>query len=1382
MKYKDFDEARNQYNAALECPQLASAQRTTVGDRLKKVDKEVSREDREARQKAERDRYEAEQLALDLDFALAQTDSLLILSKINEKRATGNELGFKAQVELRDGDRTAAFRLAEFIEKYTDPGNAKATEALLAATYFNNDPRHRDRLGWRAHTLVEKNPNRAVVLNFSNDGERVGCVDEQGIARIWEVVSGKILFSHQINDVVSTAVFSPALDAMAVAGSFGRLTIFDAATGKPIFEKIFEKAGIEKVKFSSDGRRVAVQLANNAIEILDIRAGNEAPPILKIKPDSLRYATHFSDDLQHLAIVSCEEKVKIYSAATDAFVSPGEANGYLFAAAFSPDGKYFACSTEDRELLLFNSETGALLGKFTTKRDVAVAARTRDGAVRELEIPSTGAAFQIQFSADGNLLTAFFADLTALSFEVNEVSGLVFRNFFKTSFDGMFDAKASSNGQYLLFNEGSRLEILDKISNKISDKYAAKPSADGTKMVVSTAPANQCFINVFEGKYQPPYSFSSLGNRFAYGLTEGRVAVRDLKEGIDNLLFLNGAAQADRLVFSPDDQFLAIARIDGTVEIWDASGRGAALSPAAVVGQVVAAEFSPDGSAAAMLDEAGLLSLFDIEKEKLVFQKRASLPLRAALNLPGKPLLNLDATSLRLRFSPDGRQLMLCGRSNNPIQRDTIYVFKTADGSPDFEIFTAGFLRANFVGGGRFIQHESGVGMSALFLASTGKKVDFLPSNCRGLQVSADGKLAVFKNAENILAIETATGSTIFTLKPEALVEQYAQKQLPTGDNFFPLDLSPDGKKLLVNTDFGKAKIFNTANWQPLGDFNFNGNERPQFSPDSRRVVSLSYSYFSIWDAENGRLKAGLPAGGQRPVISKKGEWMAVVQEEQVVIYDFKLAEERMTLRGHRDNVEEMAFSNDEKRLATASVDKTIKCWNLATGREIFSISSGEAAVRSLEFSPDGQFLIANKGEQDVRIWTIAPRKLLAMVQLRNQIAPLGEDQIYRFNLEQAFLEKPMDSVLIEMEPSTQLGFARYFANQAGLSLDPQAYSELFDRSTKFYERGISNLDSPLALLELGEVLIKWSVKLRKDSLFRNSRQVASAAREVFDFFKTENEISVLLQKAYASALAARPDEATKYWLDALKSNLREADNIHAKVDFLASLGDDWEQWSGFWAGFQPKIPKEEERLDLGSGLFLDAPASHFFDDGDFEGAAKVALSDLASGLADLHSNPRPAQAGFVSERFADLSWYFLFTKRGTKTARRYAQAALTLDSTVLFSNINLGHAALFDGDFEGAAKIYESLRDIRSEAHEQYFEDLILKDLETIAKTGRRFWNRDVPRAAERLLGEERWDELQARRFSLRQEAKNVEPQQQVEQKLEEAPQKKKKSKKGKN
>jgi WD40 repeat protein/serine/threonine protein kinase len=90
---------------------------------------------------------------------------------------------------------------------------------------------------------------------------------------------------------------------------------------------------------------------------------------------------------------------------------------------------------------------------------------------------------------------------------------------------------------------------------------------------------------------------------------------------------------------------------------------------------------------------------------------------------------------------------------------------------------------------------------------------------------------------------------------------------------------------------------------------------------------------------------------------------------------------ELRTLRGHGNGVTGVAYSPDGRRLASASVDQTVKVWEAATGKEMLTLKGHTGAVASVAYSPDGRCLASAGWDRTVRVWDAATGQELLKLQ-----------------------------------------------------------------------------------------------------------------------------------------------------------------------------------------------------------------------------------------------------------------------------------------------------------------------------------------------------------------------------------------------------------------
>ncbi|KAF2798827.1 hypothetical protein K505DRAFT_346348 [Melanomma pulvis-pyrius CBS 109.77] len=80
----------------------------------------------------------------------------------------------------------------------------------------------------------------------------------------------------------------------------------------------------------------------------------------------------------------------------------------------------------------------------------------------------------------------------------------------------------------------------------------------------------------------------------------------------------------------------------------------------------------------------------------------------------------------------------------------------------------------------------------------------------------------------------------------------------------------------------------------------------------------------------------------------------------------------RSTLEGHSDHVNAVAFSLDRQLVASASRDKTIRLWEVATGTCYSTLEGHSEWVMAVAFSPDGQLVASASRDKTIRLWDAA--------------------------------------------------------------------------------------------------------------------------------------------------------------------------------------------------------------------------------------------------------------------------------------------------------------------------------------------------------------------------------------------------------------------------
>jgi WD40 repeat protein/tRNA A-37 threonylcarbamoyl transferase component Bud32 len=105
-------------------------------------------------------------------------------------------------------------------------------------------------------------------------------------------------------------------------------------------------------------------------------------------------------------------------------------------------------------------------------------------------------------------------------------------------------------------------------------------------------------------------------------------------------------------------------------------------------------------------------------------------------------------------------------------------------------------------------------------------------------------------------------------------------------------------------------------------------------------------------------------------VYSPKGDRIASASVDGTVkVWQASDGQLLLTLTGHADQVSGLAYSPDGKRLASASEDHTVRIWDASTGAEILNLRGHTDGVHCVAYSPDGQRLASGGRDRTAIIW-----------------------------------------------------------------------------------------------------------------------------------------------------------------------------------------------------------------------------------------------------------------------------------------------------------------------------------------------------------------------------------------------------------------------------
>jgi WD40 repeat protein len=188
-------------------------------------------------------------------------------------------------------------------------------------------------------------PNLSTVAQLKN-----------GEVEIWNIVSGEKenVLKHETGAVTSQA-FSDDGSMLATIGQRGEVRLWktDGWKSETLASNLTEQGRL--VKFSANGRMLAVHLAAGASQyLLVFDLSSRAPPV-KISTTNVSYSLLFSPDASLLFVGRYDGSIRIYDLSAQKEVSALQGHlGAVMDMALSPDGRTLASCGDDHLVKLWN--------------------------------------------------------------------------------------------------------------------------------------------------------------------------------------------------------------------------------------------------------------------------------------------------------------------------------------------------------------------------------------------------------------------------------------------------------------------------------------------------------------------------------------------------------------------------------------------------------------------------------------------------------------------------------------------------------------------------------------------------------------------------------------------------------------------------------------------------------------------------------------------------------------------------------------------------------------------------------------------------------------------------------------------------------------------
>ena len=427
------------------------------------------------------------------------------------------------------------------------------------------------------------------------------------------------------------------------------------------------------------------------------------------------------------------------------------------------------------------------------------------------------------------------------------------------------------------------------------------------------------------------------------------LCVWDLVTGKQEMQWPCCVKYSHALAVTPDGCHV-VSCCDNNAHLWNLS-TGAEVMVFHAVAELLGVAVTPDGRHVLAGAKSGNVHVWSIStgKEVTVLQGH---------------IAEVNAVAV----SPDGCHVVSCS------QDSTVRVWNiTGKETPGFEGFSGGSVAV--APDGSIISY--GGKRNSIWNASTGRQTQVVQAEVNEYGVTAaavypDGSHVVYcccddAGERRVCVWDVATGKVQPLCTDDSEFAVFLQGRGLFNWKLVSLAVSPDASHVVT-----------------CAQFSLKGTECffDSYSPTSY-VSHISYEYATyVWSMPTGK-KVSAYAGTDicdTSVVTPDGMHVVSCYQRDDTVHMWKLhtGEETMMFKGHTMNVSGVDVTRDGSRLVSCSFDRTVRVWDVASGKEVFTLEHDDCVDR-VALTPDGAHVVSST--KSVSVWSMTTGDKVAEIR-----------------------------------------------------------------------------------------------------------------------------------------------------------------------------------------------------------------------------------------------------------------------------------------------------------------------------------------------------------------------------------------------------------------